>query len=173
LAGLLVLKDTYERVHAPRIETNKPAIDVTLPQYLYTYVVCRLNICRQPFVPDHGTIPRFEMSLLNLSPELLLLISSNLRQVQLLNLLLVCKRLHAAVEPELYREYNNSLLHCRPLLPFIRKLLERPLLQNYVRQINLFAWSTLETLGLGIDESREHDDVERLALLGKSIHTSR
>lgn len=82
------------------------------------------------------------MPLFAFSPELLLLVASHLHQVHLLNLSLVCKHLHAVIESELYREYNNPLIHGRSLLPFIRKLLERPVLQKHVRRIDLFAWTT-------------------------------
>ena len=71
------------------------------------------------------------------SSELLLTIASYLPQVQLLNLSLVCKQLHVMIQPELYREYKNPSLYSRSLLPFIRKLVDRPELTKYVRRVDL------------------------------------
>jgi hypothetical protein len=85
------------------------------------------------------------MSLLGLSSELLLLIASFVRQVDLLNVSLVCKQLHFAIEPELYREYSNSRLYARSILPFIRKMIERPDLAKYVHQVDLHGWDSFDT----------------------------
>lgn len=86
------------------------------------------------------------MSLLNLSTELILLIASHLRQVDLLNISLVCKQLNVMAEPELYREYNNPRLYNRSLWPFIRRLIRRPELAKHVRSVDLFEWEYVDTL---------------------------
>ncbi|KAJ4379546.1 hypothetical protein N0V86_004727 [Didymella sp. IMI 355093] len=67
------------------------------------------------------------MSLLDLSAELILFIASDVRQVDLLNISLVCKHLKAVTEPELYREYSS------PHERFTR----------YVKKIDLRYWHIL------------------------------
>lgn len=100
------------------------------------------------------------MSLLGLSTELLLLIASHLRQVDLLNVSMVCKHMNVMVEPELYREYSNPRLYSRSLWTFIRRIAQRPELAKHVRRIDLFEWDYLDILQTvehngRIDDSRE------------------
>ncbi|KAF1846507.1 uncharacterized protein K460DRAFT_417571 [Cucurbitaria berberidis CBS 394.84] len=84
------------------------------------------------------------MALLDLSAELLLSIAADLRQVDLLNISLTCKRLRHVTEPELYREYNNLRPGCHPFLPFIKKIIERPELAKHVRRVDLRSWQTVD-----------------------------
>lgn len=81
------------------------------------------------------------MSLLELSAELILSIASHVRQVDLLNISLVCKHLKAVTEPELYREYSN--LRSRPLAPFVKRLISDERFTRYVRKIDMRYWKTL------------------------------
>jgi hypothetical protein len=84
------------------------------------------------------------IDILDLSPELLLCVASFLAQVDLLNVSATCWRLRATSEPELYREYSNPFR--RSLVPFIKRLVERPDLAKYVRRLDLKAWDTLEVI---------------------------
>jgi hypothetical protein len=102
------------------------------------------------------------MSLLALSPELILLVASNLRQVQILNVSLVCKHLNAVLELELYREYNKPRVYTRSLLPFIRKLIERPKLAKYVKRIDLHPWASLDLFQPEINNKRDVSEIEEL-----------
>jgi hypothetical protein len=83
------------------------------------------------------------MSLLDLSSELILSIASDVRQVDLLNISLVCKRLRAVTEPELYREYSN--LRSRPFAPFVKRLISDERFTRYVKKIDLRYWHTLDS----------------------------
>lgn len=100
------------------------------------------------------------MSILNLSPELLLLVATQLRQVDLLNVSLVCKQLHFVTEPELYREYSNPRNHTRSFLPFIRKLIERPELTKHVRLVDLHAWDMLDIFSPDLNNEMTLADIE-------------
>ena len=82
------------------------------------------------------------MSLLDLSAELILFIASHVRQVDLLNISLVCKHLKVVTEPELYREYTN--LRSRPFAPFIKRLISDERFTRYVKKLDLRYWDTLE-----------------------------
>ncbi|KAJ4288136.1 hypothetical protein N0V90_012153 [Kalmusia sp. IMI 367209] len=85
------------------------------------------------------------MGLNNLSTELLTQIASYLSQVDLLNASLVCKRLRAGTEAELFREY--TAVHKRTsFVPFLRVILKRPDLALRVRRIQLREWSTLSSI---------------------------
>jgi hypothetical protein len=84
------------------------------------------------------------VDILDLSPELLLCVASFLAQVDLLNVSATCWRLRTATESELYREYSNPFR--RSLVPFIKRLLDRPDLAKYVRRLDLKAWDTLEVI---------------------------
>jgi hypothetical protein len=97
------------------------------------------------------------MSLLDLSPELLLIVATHVRQVDLLNLSLVCKHLNCALEPELYREYNNPRLYVRPILPFIQKLIAHPVLAKHVRKVDLHPWEFIGLVEPFPDEEGEPD----------------
>jgi hypothetical protein len=108
-----------------------------------TVIPSFLRLLPDPPFTEAST-PSYKMSLLDLSPELLLLIASQVHQVDLLNVSLVCKHLHCVVEPELYREYSNPRLHVRPFLPFIKKLIARPELAKHVRKVDLHAWDSLD-----------------------------
>lgn len=84
------------------------------------------------------------MPLIDLSAELIFFIASFVRQVDLLNLSLVCKHLRAVTEPELYREYSN-LHSSHSIVPFIKRVIEDERLTRYVERIDLRSWDTLET----------------------------
>ncbi|KAH5277195.1 hypothetical protein HBI70_095320 [Parastagonospora nodorum] len=101
------------------------------------------------------------MSLLNLSPELLLLVASYVRQVDLLNVSLVCKQLHFTIEPELYREYSNPRLYTRSILPFIKKIIERPELAKHVRQVDLHEWESFDHFYPHMHNGRSELDIDR------------
>ncbi|KAF2248448.1 hypothetical protein BU26DRAFT_520126 [Trematosphaeria pertusa] len=84
--------------------------------------------------------------LLDLSPELLLSVASFVSQMDLLNVSLTCKRLHDTTEPELYREYSNHRVYDRSVVPFLKRLLNRPQLAKHVHRLDLRWWRTLKYL---------------------------
>lgn len=84
------------------------------------------------------------MPLVDLSPELILSIASYLRQVDLLNVALVCKRLQATTEPELYREYSNPRLSNRPIVPFVKRVLQDDRFARCIKKLDLRGWNTLD-----------------------------
>ncbi|KAJ5047754.1 hypothetical protein J3E74DRAFT_295642 [Bipolaris maydis] len=97
------------------------------------------------------------MSLLTLSTELLQLMASSLKQQELLNLSLTCKRLRLATEPELFREYSNVSQFRRSFLPFLKRIIHRPELRRHTRKLSLRSWTALNTLqdrGLESNETR-------------------
>lgn len=100
------------------------------------------------------------MSLLSLSPELLLLVASYVRQVDLLNVSLVCKQLHFTIEPELYREYSNPRLYTRSVLLFIKKIIERPELAKHVRRVDLHEWESFDLFYPHMHNGRSELDVD-------------
>jgi hypothetical protein len=107
------------------------------------------------------------MPILDMSPELLLLVATHLRQVDLLNVSLVCKQLHFVTEPELYREYSNPRIYTRTFLPFIRKLIERPELAKHVRSVDLHAWDMLDLFSPDLSNDRtatEFEDMRKRSL---------
>jgi hypothetical protein len=83
------------------------------------------------------------VQLVDLTPELLLCIAAHLRQTDLLNVSLTSHRLRAITEPELYREYINPRLYGRSFVPFLLRLIERPVLVKYVHRLELKGWITL------------------------------
>jgi hypothetical protein len=95
------------------------------------------------------------MPFLDLSPELLLMVAAQVRQVDLLNLSLVCKHLHDVVVPELYREYSNPRLYARSFLPFIKTIIAHPELAKQVRRVDLRAWDGLDSLRITNSERGE------------------
>jgi hypothetical protein len=95
------------------------------------------------------------MPFLDLSPELLLMVASQVRQVDLLNLSLVCKHLHDVVVPELYREYSNPRLYARSFLPFIKTIIAHPEYAKQVRRVDLRAWDGLDSLRITHSERGE------------------
>jgi hypothetical protein len=86
------------------------------------------------------------MSLLDISNDLLLLVASSLRYINLLNVSLVCKRLNSSLGPELYREYSNSRFESHSFLSFIRKSIKHPQVVRYVRSLDLHPWDTFSIL---------------------------
>lgn len=84
------------------------------------------------------------MPLVNLSPELILSIASRLRQVDLLNVTLVCKHLRAVTEPELCREYSNPRLNNRSLVPFVKQVLKDERFARCIKKLDLRNWNTLD-----------------------------
>jgi hypothetical protein len=96
------------------------------------------------------------MPFLDLSPELLLLVAAQVRQVDLLNLSLVCKHLHDVVVPELYREYSNPRRHARSFLPFIKRMIAHPEYAKQVRRVDLHDWEGLGILDVPFKENGEN-----------------
>jgi hypothetical protein len=96
------------------------------------------------------------MPFLDLSPELLLMVASQVRQVDLLNLSLVCKHLHDVVVPELYREYSNPRLYARSFLPFIKRMIAHPEYAKQVRRVDLHDWEGLGILEVTLNEHGEN-----------------
>jgi hypothetical protein len=103
------------------------------------------------------------MALLDLSAELLLHISSFLRQQDLLNVSLTIKHLHSVTEPELFREYSNISPHSRSFLPFLRRIIHRPDLCRHVRKLSLRHWITLQAFSIKGCElySNVHNDSQK------------
>ena len=95
-----------------------------------------------------------------LSAELVLCITSFLRQVDLLNLSLTCKRINGVTKPERFREYRNVKIGGRSFLPFIVKVLQNPELSRYVHRVDLKEWTTLEDFNLLGSPSTELSRVE-------------
>lgn len=97
------------------------------------------------------------MSLLTLSTELLQLMASSLKQQELLNLSLTCKRLRTATESELFREYSNVSQSRRSFLSFLKRIIHCPELRRHTRKLSLRSWTALNTLqdrGLESNETR-------------------
>jgi hypothetical protein len=103
------------------------------------------------------------MALLDLSAELLLHISSFLRQQDLLNVSLTIRHLHSVTEPELFREYNNTSHLNRSFLPFLRRIIHRPDLCRHVRKLSLRHWSTFQASNTKACElySNVHNDSQQ------------
>lgn len=82
--------------------------------------------------------------LTDLSVELIISIASDLSQLDLLNVALVCKRLQAATESELYREYHPLCFHRRGVTSLMRALIQKPIRISYVKSLELPEWESLE-----------------------------
>ncbi|PSN61642.1 hypothetical protein BS50DRAFT_578190 [Corynespora cassiicola Philippines] len=75
-------------------------------------------------------------TILDLSPEIMSMVSSELRQVDLLNMSLTCKTINHAVTPDLYREYHD--VNGGPIRKFsklAKTLVELPELASHCRYI--------------------------------------
>ncbi|KAH7069086.1 hypothetical protein BKA63DRAFT_520612 [Paraphoma chrysanthemicola] len=93
------------------------------------------------------------VQLLDLSVELHLSIAAYLRQVDLLNVSLVCKHLRATTEPELFREYRNRRLgNSHPISKFVLRILQKPTLTRYVKSVNVKGYDTLDSVDPVYDE---------------------
>jgi hypothetical protein len=104
------------------------------------------------------------MALLDLSAELLLHISSFLRQQDLLNVSLTIRHLHSVTEPELFREYSNTSHHSRSFLPFLRRIIYRPDLCRHIRKLSLRHWITFQafsTKGCELYSNVHNDSQQR------------
>ncbi|KAJ4356373.1 uncharacterized protein N0V89_004406 [Didymosphaeria variabile] len=111
------------------------------------------------------------MSLAQLSTEVQLLIAINLSQLDLLNVSLTSKRLHAATEPALYQEYHPPSLRRRSLSLFIKALLKEPKRLHYVHSLRLPEWEILDAQN---EENRfEPEAVQEEAMSeGKKLYHS-
>jgi hypothetical protein len=88
--------------------------------------------------------------LLNLSLELHLCIFAYLSRADLLNVSVTCKYLRAVTEPELYREFSIGRRSTQSFIRFLTVLLQYPERQKYVKSLELYSWSSLQSLNPGV-----------------------